>query len=135
MYRRGINYRPPKIQTSLEWINENTPRHAVFLVDPLMSEFYVFAERARFVSFNHSPQSAVDILEWYERIELSNGNQPPGGLVSKGELEANFYHLNEETIRQIAEKFGLSYYLGLADTQLPFEPVYRDDNITLFAID
>jgi hypothetical protein len=134
-YRRGINRRPSKIQTSLEWIRGNTPRHAVFLVDPLMSEFHVFTERARFVSFKHSPQSAADILEWYERIELSNGSQPLGGLVSKGELQTNFYHLNKETIRQIAEKFGLSYYLGLADTQLPFEPVYRDDNITLFAID
>ncbi|MCK4899488.1 MAG: hypothetical protein KAS38_11960, partial [Anaerolineales bacterium] len=74
-YRRGTNRRPTKIQTSLEWISENTPRHAVFLVDALMSEFYVFAERPRFVSFNHSPQSAADILEWYERIELSNGDQ------------------------------------------------------------
>ena len=134
-YRRGINRRPPKIQTSLKWISENTPGHAVFLVDPLMSEFYVFAERAELVSFNHSPQSAADILEWYERIEMSNGSQPLDIPLSRGELQDNFYHLNEETIRQMAEDFGLSYYLGLADTQLPFELVYRDSNISLFAID
>ena len=100
-----------------------------------MSEFYVFAERARFVSFNHSPQSAADILEWYERIEMSNGSQPLDIPLSRGELQTNFYHLDEETIRQIAEKFGLSYYLGLADTDLPFELIYRDDNISLFAIE
>jgi hypothetical protein len=134
-YRRGINRRPPKIQTSLEWISENTPGGAAFLVDPLMSEFYIFAERARFVSFNHSPQSAADILEWYQRIELSNGGQPPSIPVARGELQANFYQLDEETIRKIAQDYGLSYYLGLADTQLLFEPVYRDDNITLYAID
>jgi hypothetical protein len=135
MYRRGINNRPPKIQKSLEWIQEYTPGNAVFLVEPLMSEFYVFAEKAEFVSFNHSPQSAGDILEWYKRIELSNGGQPPSFPVARDELQANFYQLDEDNIRRLAEEYGLSYYLGLTDTQLLFESIYRDENITIFDID
>jgi hypothetical protein len=55
--------------------------------------------------------------------------------VSKDELRNNFYHLDEGSIRDIAEEYGLSYYLGLADSQLPFEPVYQDDNVILYAID
>jgi hypothetical protein len=134
MYLRGVNNRPPKILTSLEWISLNTPEQAVFLVDPMISEFYIYAQRAEFVSFNHSPQSAGDILEWYKRIELSNGGQSLRVPVPKGELSTNFYHLEEGSIRHIAQEYGLSYYMGLAEQQLPLEIVYRDDNISLYKI-
>lgn len=135
MNQRGQRNRPPKIQTALEWISENTPKQAVFLVDPLLSEFYIYAERAEFVSFNHAPQFAADILEWHERIVLGNAGYPLRAPVSKDELRNNFYHLDEGSIRDIAEEYGLSYYLGLADSQLSFEPVYQDDNVILYAID
>lgn len=135
MNQRGQRDRPSKIQTALEWISGNTPEQAVFLVDPLILEFYIHAERAEFASFNHAPQYAADILEWHKRIVIVNDGHPLRIPMSKDELRNNFYHLDEGSIRDIAEEHGLSYYLGLADSQLSFEPVYQDDNFTLYAID
>ena len=134
-YQRGLHRKSSVNQIVSEWIDENTPREAIFLVDPLINEFYTYAKRARFVSFNHSPQSAADILEWYERITLSNGNQQPRVPVARGEIQKNFYELDEEFIQQLADTYGLTYYLGLAGDQLLFERVYVDDTYVLYKID
>ena len=121
---------------ALEWISENTPKQAIFLVDPTASYFYIYAQRAMLVSFKHSPQSAADILEWYERIKLSNGNLSPdkSGFNSYEELRTNFYHLNEDQIRQIANSYGISYYLGLPHQKLTFERVYSDSHFTVYKV-
>jgi hypothetical protein len=134
-YQRGLHRQSSENQIASEWIKDNTPSEAVFLIDPLMNEFYTYANRARFVSFNHSPQSAADVLEWFERITLSNGNQQPRIPVARGEIQENFYDLNVELIQQLVDEYGLNYYLGQAGQQLPFEQVYRDDNFTLYMID
>ena len=39
----------------LEWIAENTPKQAIFLVHPSIADFYIYAQRAMFVSFRHFP--------------------------------------------------------------------------------
>jgi hypothetical protein len=99
-YQRGLNRRSSKTQIALEWIRTNTSEDAVFLIDPLMNEFFTYANRARFVSFIHSPQSAEDILEWYDRLTLINGMQEPRIPVARGELQENFYNLEAESIHE-----------------------------------
>lgn len=120
----------------LEWIAENTPKKAVFLVDPTILHFYVYAQRAMFVSFIHVPQSAADILEWYQRIKLCNANRLPekSGFDSREELRTNFYSLDENQIRQIANSYGISYYLGSPQQRLPFDQVYRNSYYTLYKV-
>jgi len=120
----------------LEWIAENTPRQAVFLVDPTISDFYIYAQRARFVSFKHSPQSSPDILEWYKRIKLCNGNRSPekSGFDSEEELQTNFYNLDDDQIRQIAHSYRINYYLGLPKQRLLFEHTYGNAYFTLYKV-
>ena len=122
---------------ALEWISENTPKDAIFLVDPTMSDFYIYAQRAIFVSWRHSPQSASDILEWYERIKLSNGNRNPEkrGYSSQKELSTNFYHLDDDQIRQIANSHRIGFYLGLPYQQLPFERLYSNSSFAIYKVD
>lgn len=123
-------------RSTLEWISKNTPKQAIFLVDPTISDFYIYAQRAMLVSFKHSPQSAMDILEWYERIKLINGNRSPKktGFNSQEELHNNFYYLDEDQIRQIANSYGISYYLGLPHQQLTFESVYSNSYSTVYKV-
>lgn len=123
-------------QTMFEWIKRNTPKDAVFLIDPMLDTFYIYAQRAMFVSFRHSPSSAVDILEWYDRIILCNGGTAPktSGLLSWKEIQPNFYHLDEGSIQQIAKAYGISYYIGKTGQPLPFERVYRTGDLTLFKV-
>jgi hypothetical protein len=122
--------------SAFEWVSENTPKQAIFLVDPTISDFYIHAQRAMFVSWKHSPQAAVDILEWYERIKLSNGNRSPdkSGFNSLEELRTNFYYLDEDQIRQIANSYGISYYLGLPHQQLTFERVYGNSYFVVYRV-
>lgn len=122
---------------ALEWISENAPKQAIFLVDPTMPDFYIYAQRAQFVSWKHLPDSAVDILEWYKRIKLCNGNRSPdkSGFDVFEELSSNFYHLDEDQIRQIANLYEINYYLGLPDQQLTFEPVYSNLYFTVYKVD
>jgi hypothetical protein len=122
--------------SALQWISQNTPNQAIFLVDPTIRDFYIYARRAMFVSFKHSPQSAADILEWYERIKLCNGSRSPdkSGFKSLTELRANFYNLNENQIRQIANSYGISYYLGLSYQRSTFERVYSNSCFTVYRV-
>ncbi len=121
----------------LAWIAANTPRDAVFLVDPTMSRFYVHAQRAMFVSFKHMPQSAADILEWYRRITLCNSGRPPmnRGFRMERELRASFYDLDEQSIRRIADEYGITYYLGSPAKPLGFERVHSTSDYVLYLID
>jgi hypothetical protein len=125
------------IRPVLEWIAENTPRDAVFLVDPSVSEFHVYAQRAMFVAFKHIPRSAPDILEWQKRIMLCNGNRPTArkGLGAIGELTANFYTLDEEAIRRIACPFGVTYYVGRPRQTLGFALVHTTSSYAVYKID
>lgn len=134
-YQRGLNRKSTKTQVALEWINENTPEEAVFLVDPLMNEFYTYAQRARFVSFSHPPQSAPELLEWFDRLTLINGNQKPDIPPAKGKMQESFANLDADLIEQIANEHGVSYYLGRSGTELPFRLVYQDDTFALYRLD
>jgi hypothetical protein len=133
-YQRGLNRPPPRSQAALEWIERNTPQEALVMVDPFMNESYVYANRARFVSFSHAPQSAADILEWYKRLTYINDNQPPPIPVDKGSLQENFYLLDPNRIEELAAQYRLDFYLGRAGQQLPFEQVYHDEYFTLFKL-
>jgi hypothetical protein len=121
----------------LDYISENTPREAVFLVDPTIQDFYVVAQRAMFVSWKHVPESSPeDVLEWYRRITLANGRAPTSnGRNGLAELEANFYKLNAAQITEIASSYGVDYYLGKTEQQLPLERVYSHARFTLYRID
>ncbi len=120
----------------LEWIADNTPKQAIFLVYPAIADFYIYAQRAMFVSFRHSPQSAADILEWYKRIKLCNGNRPASksGFRSIKEIQTNFYNLDEDLIRQIARPYGISYYLGSSQKGLTFDRAYSNGHFTVYKV-
>jgi hypothetical protein len=120
------------IQPMYAWIAQHTPRDSAFLVDPMRSDFYMWAERAMFVSFRHSPQTEADIAQWYERLTLCNGGQAPK---VKGEITPHFYNLDQAAIRDIATRYGLDYYVGRTRQPLTFERVYSVNGFTLFKIE
>ena len=137
------NYQPVSLDNSnaelqmFEWINSNTPREAIFLVDPTMSDFYLYAQRSMFVSYKHMPQSADDLLEWYKRLELCNDGQPfsASGYAVQQELRENYSNLNTFEIEDIATKYNIDYFVGKADQLLDYERVYGTLTLTLYKID
>ena len=118
------------------WIAANTPREATFLVDPTEESFYLTAERAMFVSFKHAPQSAGNVLEWYERLTRCNGGIPPQrrGSNALEPLREGYARLDAEQITRLARDYGLDYYLGREDPALPLRAVYTAAGRTLYAL-
>ncbi|MCB0713163.1 MAG: hypothetical protein KDD67_12605 [Ignavibacteriae bacterium] len=119
-----------------DWIGENTPKNATFMIDPAMQEFYVRAERSLFVSFKHSPQSAEDMVEWYRRLVLCNGGIPleGKGFGAAKKIKENFYQLDSAHIAVIAKEYGINYYLGKTDQSLPFERIHQEGEFTLYRV-
>jgi hypothetical protein len=136
-YKDSLHNDQGTILPAFEWISKNTPKQAIFLVDPTESYFYIYAQRAMLVSWKHSPQSAGPILEWYKRIELCNRNAnlaEGNSNDSAQEIQTNFYKLDQTQIQQIANLYGTNYYVGLADQQLTFQRVYSDSVYAIFKI-
>ena len=142
-YRLKTSYEESLINSSgtilpaFDWISINTPKSAVFLVDPTEEGFYIYAQRAMFVSWKSSPQSGAAILEWFKRILLSNGNfdlVKGNSGSSIREIRINFYKLDETQIRQIADEYGINYYVGSADQNLTFQRVYSDSIYAVYEI-
>lgn len=123
-------------QVMLTWIAKNTPRDAVFLVDPNLVDFYLTAQRSMFCSLKHLPSYGDEILEWNDRLSLCNGGNPfaKSGTEAAGELADNFYRLSVEQIRAIRDQYHVSYYLGNEDRQLDFPLVYDSGRYRLYLI-
>ena len=120
------------------WIHANTPKHAVFLVDPTLDWFYVATERSMFVSLKHMPQAPPHILEWYERIRLATGGLPPCNLShgSRGEISSRFHGLGAAEVKRITDSYRIDYYLSGPDQSmpLPFKVVRQTADFTLFSV-
>jgi hypothetical protein len=120
-----------EILPMLNWISQNTSTEATFLVDPLMNDFYLNAQRAVFVLYKHSPQSAKDISEWYHRLTLCNKKLPPS---KAKEISRNFHQLPGSLIREISRAYGITYYLCKTRDDLPFTIVHKTPTDTLYLI-
>lgn len=130
-------FSPPELRPMFAWIRANTAKDATFLVDPTLSDFYIRAERAVFVSLKHVPSVGRDILEWYERIKLANNDQPLTGpsFDSASQLRANSNRLAPAVIQRIVRSHHVDYYLSKTRPELVFNPVHTEHGYTLYKIE
>ena len=119
-----------------DWIARNTPRDAVFLIDPSEETFYVRAERSPFVSYKHAPQSAPDVREWYDRLTAANGGRTPAGfgLRAARRIGDQLDELDAAQLEQIRDRFGVNFYVARSERQLPFRVEHRIDGTTLYRL-
>ncbi|MBN2547082.1 MAG: hypothetical protein JXB50_14870 [Spirochaetes bacterium] len=117
----------------LKWVNINSNKNDTFLSDPYFERFYVFAQRSQFVSFKHSPQSEIDIFEWYKRMHLAN-NTEIKDYDHPNKFEKNFYNLNEETINKIHKKYNIDYYIGKTNKNYSYPVIYKNDEYAIYSL-
>ncbi|MFQ5530564.1 MAG: DUF6798 domain-containing protein, partial [Gemmatimonadota bacterium] len=119
-----------------DWIASNTPRDATFLVDPTQETFYVRAERSPFVTYKHAPQSESDVREWFARLTLVNGGETPrgSGLRAAQRIGAGLGRLSANQLGRFREEFGVDYYIGEPDRELPFRVVHRIGGLSLYEL-
>ena len=121
----------------LTWISTNTPRDSVFLADPMLSDFYLVAQRSTFCSYKHLPSYADEILIWFDRLTACNGGQSitENGIALMSELQTNFYNLSEDQIDALARKYQLSYFLGNSTSEVDYPILFTSGRYTLYKIE
>lgn len=125
-----------QILPMLSWIKGHTPKDAIFLIDPSFEEFYVYTERAQFVTVKHAPYEPADVLEWYKRVILCNGGRRPRekGFDIYPELKGHYYHLSAKALGEITGQYHIDYYLGRPARALPFRRVHSEGGYTLYRV-
>jgi hypothetical protein len=126
-----------------DWVRENTPADAVFLVPQRSQSFKWRAERGEVVTYKDVPQDARSMVEWRRRYfdVFQTGTAPEGYTAWTPSLAA----LGAERLRELGEKYGASYALneaplgdiesGRADRRRASLPVvHRVGPYTLYAL-
>lgn len=115
------------------WIQDNTPEDAVFIIPPGESRFYLAAERAQFVSRKHSPQAEEDILEWYRRLQRLNGGAPfEDYTVDWSAIRGEYDVLSAAVLEAIREEYGVTHYVGPAGRDIPFNEIHRQGSMAVY---
>lgn len=120
------------------WIQENTPKDAVFIVSPFIDNFNIAAERAQFVTFKHIPQNERDVMEWYEKLTFLNGEVGfyDGGIsIDLSEFRANYNSLNDEQLIEIGRKYGLDYYLGPSERTGNLQRIFYNEKNGIYSLE
>ncbi|MCK5834025.1 hypothetical protein KAH81_10205 [bacterium] len=137
-FKNGYLYRDLELQKTLKWISCNTEKNAVFLIPPSLEEFYFTALRPAFVTLKHSPQNDTEIIEWFERIKLCNGESPPprgiGIYRYEDEIDSHYFNLDEANLRVIASNYTIDFYLDRADKPLELPIVFQNQGYRLYSI-
>jgi hypothetical protein len=93
-----------------EWVRNNTPRDAVFLVPRHAQTFKWRAERAEVASFKDVPQDAAGLVEWSKRMaELHQVGWWADGTPQFGRSVAD---MGATRLRELASRYGASYALS-----------------------
>ena len=116
----------------ITWVKNNTTTNDVFIVNPNSDMFYINYERPMFVSWKHSPQNNNDIIEWYNRLKLLNGEND---FTTLSEVKTNYENLTEKQILTIKKNYGnLRYIIVAKPKYLDFNILHETPNNTLYEI-
>lgn len=124
-----------------EYIRDNTPRDAVFLVAPDYRNFAVNASRAAVVNWVAFPYPKDNFRLWYERIvELTDGKvtiqsmrQLKDSFIIRDSVDMAYYRLPPEKVLEAAKKYHASYCVFTES--LPLKAEYKWDNLALYKIE
>lgn len=119
-----------------QWIQANTGRDELFLIDPTHGAFYVESSRPAFVTWKHVPQKSGDVSEWVSRMKMLNGGVLPsvGGYGAVAQLRESYATLGVLDIRKIQQKYGVAYFLAIDENQYPFAKLFTSGRYTLYKL-
>lgn len=103
---------------SLDWIRENTPREAVFIMPPWRHENWYESGRGQVVSYVFISYDRLS--EWRRRLESLVGEVGPGTVEEKyAAMERRYESLTAEEMLDRSREYGAGYLLTKADYPFP----------------
>ncbi|MDC0934674.1 hypothetical protein OAS39_00200 [Pirellulales bacterium] len=112
-----------------EWVRQNAPPDALFLVPWKGQSFKWYAHRADVVNRKDIPQDANGVIEWARRRDLAF----PARMDGKLRMQLSFKKRSADALRQIARQVGATHVLS-ADTSLRLPIVYQNDHYAVYEI-
>jgi hypothetical protein len=118
-----------------QWIDENTPRDAVFLTPRLSASFKWRTGRAEVATRKDVPQDARHMVEWFQRLRDIYYYQ----IGAHDEPFNSVGQLGTERAVEMARKYGADFIVSDQDHPLALRPVYptRDhpnDEYVVYAV-
>ena len=68
-------------------------------------------------------------------MQNNNKDHKRSGLRALGGIKTNFYQLNEASIKNIADTYGMNFYLALTEQNLSFPRIFSYGESSLNKID
>ncbi len=112
----------------------NTPADAVFYTPPRMGEFRYQAQRAIVVDFAAYPFQDLSMREWYRRIADCYGVSPLLGFDSLEQLNLTVYHITDEELKTLSDKYGFKYAVVYDSTMTNYPILFRTQSLKLIQI-
>ena len=111
------------------WIDDNTPRDALFLTPRSSQTFKWYAQRAEVVTWKDVPQDAATLVEWWRRMHDIHGTGAPLG-------EKQFYNALSETseahVLSVARRYRADYLLTDVEPALALPLIYQNRSYAVY---
>ena len=134
LYSTNYHPKPSPNEEMYNWIQNNTPKNAIFLVPPSLEEFRFKAKRAIVIDWKSFPFEDKAVIEWKNRIDdISNGRHDSHSSLPAGQLDEGYYSLKESQILKLKDRYDFQYVITIRD--LPgFKVAYLDDEYKIYEI-
>ncbi|MGI9430425.1 MAG: DUF6798 domain-containing protein [Bythopirellula sp.] len=118
-------------RAACDWIRENTPQAAVFLVPRRAQSFKWNANRSDLVTWKDVPQNAADLITWRDRYfhVHSHYNEDRQRVIYRS-LAAQ----GTDRIRKLAEQYKIDFVLTKEYPPLFLPVVYGNAHYTLYSV-
>jgi hypothetical protein len=128
--------------TLCDWVNQHTPRDAVFLVPPDEQSFRLHARRAIVVNFKNVPQLSGELGEWRDRLQnvlviADIRSLPRPFYRTLHAIRARYATLPPEHLIAAAQRYGARYVVTVRPLHAPGfgQPAFSDKQGQYFLYD
>ena len=119
-----------------DWVRQNTPADAAFLVPPNEQLFRFHARRAIVVNFKGVPQLSSELAEWRRRMEsvldLPLSNLPQRFDHAHDAIQSRYDQLPPTHLRRVAGQYNARYVLTNRPTGGLGPPVFESASCHLY---
>jgi hypothetical protein len=125
----------PEIDAQL-WLKGNTPENALILTPPYKEDFRIFSERATLGSWKDWTFNCLSrdfAFSMYERLRDVGGISLISDIDNKRDsIRKHYLGLKENSLVQIAHKYGIGYVVMEKDNSLNLQKVYENKQYIIY---
>ena len=111
-----------------KWVRLNTPKDAVFLVNPSLGEFRFTAERAILVDFTAFPFQDPAMAEWQQRMNDCYGVTKAKGFDAVPVMRDRFTKITDKKLAALQVKYSFEYAVLYKATKTKYRVIFDTQN-------